>query len=39
MKNRVIEQESYEDALKVINEYVEIRRIIGYKSDPLFEEV
>ncbi|MCK4528223.1 hypothetical protein KAW18_12700 [candidate division WOR-3 bacterium] len=31
MKNRVIKQKSYDDALKVINEYVEIRQITGYK--------
>jgi len=27
MKNRVIKQKSYEDALKVVSEYVEIREI------------
>lgn len=27
MKNRVIKQKSYDDALKVINEYVEIRQM------------
>ena len=37
MKNRVIVQESYEDALKVINEYVEIKEIVGYESEPIFE--
>ena len=39
MKNRVIKQKSYDDALKVINEYVEIRQITAYRSEPIFEEV
>ena len=37
MKNRVIKQKNYEDALKVIGEYVEIEEIIGYESESVFE--
>ena len=37
MKNTVIKQKSYEDALKIINEYVKIKEIVSYESESIFE--